>query len=744
MAAGLGLLDTIDSPDDVKRLSPAQLTALCGEIRSALVRYGHLHGGHIGSNLGVVEATVALHAVFDSPRDRIVFDVSHQSYVHKMLTGRRAAFTEPERFGEVTGFTNPQESEHDQFVLGHTGTSVSLACGLAKTRDMTGAGGNVVAMIGDGSLSSGVAFEGLNNAAAQGGNLIIVFNDNEMSIAGDFGGMYGPLARLRASNGTAQPNIFNAFGLDYRYVADGNDVNALIAAFRDVKDIDQPVVVHIHTTKGLGLETEPDPEAAERDPWHSDHCDLSDAHAHAGRCEASHWLNPDSAAGKPDDPRKHYGKLAMAALEARFGTEPGLTVVVPATPGSNGVTHAFRERAGRHYVDTGITESHAVAFAAGIAKAGGMPVVATTASFFQRAYDQFFQEMSLNRSRVTILDFLGGLSGSDNTHSGAYDVAMFANIPGITMLVPTSTRDYLDDLAWATMPRHVGGSPDGPVVIRVPGQQILDRERACGHDPARVASALRLTGKPSVFAADWHDRSEGGNTGGDSGERDAIRDTHEHDASERDASERDMLAYRVNHRGRGVAIIALGNTHPLAEQVARELLRSGDGNAPGGDATDRNAIDGMATGCIATECIATSDSVADGSTTCGNATCGNTEIRDSAAAAATIDATVIDPRQCSTLDVATLESLRADHRLVVTLEDGQLEGGWGEKITAYYANHPGIGSTSGCDGERERMQVLNFGARKEFTDRISLHDLNVRYGLTVDDIVSAIRTRLRR
>ena len=371
----------------------------------------------------MVEATVALHRVFDSPHDRIVFDVSHQSYVHKMLTGRAAAYLDTNRFGDVTGFTNPDESDHDQFVLGHTGTSISLACGLAKTRNMEGPDsgiGNVVAVIGDGSLSSGVAFEGLNNAAEQGGNLIIILNDNEMSIAGDFGGMYGTLARLRASGGTAQPNLFNAFGLDYRYVEHGNDVDALVAAFEEVRNIDHPVVVHIHTLKGAGYDGEPTSSAtgihpssnlSHREPWHSDHCNLSDHEPHEGQCEASHWQNPDSAIGKPDDPRKYYGKMAMAALEPRFASEPGLVVISPATPGSNGITHEFRERAGSHYVDTGITESHAVAFAAGIARAGGTPVVATTASFFQRAYDQFFQEMSLNRSRVTVLDFLGGLSG---------------------------------------------------------------------------------------------------------------------------------------------------------------------------------------------------------------------------------------------------------------------------------------------------------------------------------------------
>ncbi len=277
---------------DVKALSPNTLNELCREIRTTLLHYGHIHGGHIGSNLGMVEATVALHRVFDSPHDRIVFDVSHQSYVHKMLTGRAAAYLDTNRFGDVTGFTNPDESDHDQFVLGHTGTSISLACGLAKTRNMEGPDsgiGNVVAVIGDGSLSSGVAFEGLNNAAEQGGNLIIILNDNEMSIAGDFGGMYGTLARLRASGGTAQPNLFNAFGLDYRYVEHGNDVDALVAAFEEVRNIDHPVVVHIHTLKGAGYDGEPTSSAtgihpssnlSHREPWHSDHCNLSDHEPH--------------------------------------------------------------------------------------------------------------------------------------------------------------------------------------------------------------------------------------------------------------------------------------------------------------------------------------------------------------------------------------------------------------------------------------------------------------------------------
>ena len=691
MRMSVGILSAIHGPADVHALDAAELPALCGEIRTTLVRYGHVHGGHIGSNLGMVEATVALHRVFDSPRDRIVFDVSHQSYVHKMLTGRAAAYLDPAHHDSVTGFTNPAESAHDQFVLGHTGTSISLACGLAKSRDLTGGmdGGsgirNVIAVIGDGSLSSGVAFEGLNNAAEQGGNLIIVFNDNEMSIAGDFGGMYGPLARLRASGGTAQPNLFNAFGLDYRYVEAGNDVSALVAAFEEVRDIDHPVVVHIHTLKGAGYdgeETHADRQTASAspvsfdsptgvhptdnvnhsEPWHSDHCNLSDHEPHEGQCEASHWQNPDAAIGKPDDPRKHYGKMAMAALEPRFAAEPGLVVISPATPGSNGITHEFRERAGAHYVDTGITESHAVAYAAGIARAGGTPVVATTASFFQRAYDQFFQEMSLNRSRVTVLDFLGGLSGSDNTHSGAYDVTMFSNIPGATMLVPTSARDYLADLAWATAPAGSADAPAGPVVIRVPGEAILTAERDATLLPVtggQIADRPQSTSLPvSVSSA----------SGGISAA--TVRGTVSVTAQR--AGVRHMLDWRVNQTGSHVAIIGLGNAYPLAEQTAAAL----------------------------------------------SADYG-------------ITATVIDPRQCTSLDSDVLESLRDGHQQVITLEDGQLEGGWGEKVTAYYANH------HVSDGSRN-PRVLNFGAAKEFTDRVPLGELNERYGLTVEQVTEAI------
>lgn len=629
-----GILSSIHTPADVHALSAQQLRDLCLEIRATLLDYGKKHGGHIGSNLGVVELTVALHRVFDSPRDRFIFDVSHQSYVHKMLTGRAEAYLDQSRFGEVTGFTNPLESEHDSFVLGHTGTSISLACGLAKTRDMQrGAAGestigNVIAIIGDGSLSSAIAFEGLNNAAEQGGNLIIIVNDNEMSIAEDFGGMYGQLAKLRTSNGMAELNLFKAFGLDYRYVEQGNDVDALVEVLNEVKDIDHPIVVHIHTTKGLGFNDETEADNG------SDGCNQTNPQPHAGQCEANHWQDPEASLGKPLDARKYYGEMAMASLERRFDNEPGLVVISPATPGSNGITRDFRERAGAHYVDTGITEEHAAAFAAGIARAGGRPVLATSATFFQRTFDQLQQELALNHVPATLLIFGAGISGADNTHSGTFDMTMFANVPDVTCLAPASGEQMLDMLAWAT-----GPSEHGVVAIRMPGEQILALERAAD------------------MAFDPLQRAE------------------EHDPAVNIAGACPFARYQIVQPGRDVAILGLGNTMPLAAEITSALAENDEEHTA-------------------------------------------------------ITATLVDALQYSTMDAELLEMLADGHRLVVTLEDGQLEGGWGEKVTAFYANS--------SNTKASHVRVLNFGAAKEFTDRVPLDELNERYGLTAATIVSRI------
>ena len=628
-----GPLGRILSPDDVRELDPNELVPLCAQLRSTLVEYGKRHGGHIGSNLAVVELTVALHRVFDSPRDAIIFDVSHQSYVHKMLTGRAPAFIQSDRYDSVTGFTNPEESEHDLFALGHTGTSISLACGMAKARDMRhltdGAGsGNVIAIIGDGALSSGVALEGLSDAAEQGGNLIVIVNDNEMSIDRNHGGLYTGLARLRESGGHGQPNIFTALGMDYRYVEHGNDVSDLVTALTDVKDIDHPIVVHIHTTKGLGLD--------EEDARHG---------VLEGRHEFNHWQNPFSAEGRPMGSRKAFGSLAMSQLERRFASEPGLIVISPATARSNGITPEFRARAGSHYVDTAISEDHAAAFAAGIARGGGTPVLVTSATFFQRAYDQLVEELALNGLPSTLLVFSTGISGTDHTHSGSLDVAMFSTIPGMTYLVPSSSADFLDMLDWSTRARA-----HGTVAIRVPGERVLAKERGLSAD-AFGADAPTMTAPPLP--------------------------AHESGSAHEPTERNPYTTYRITKRGHGVALIGLGDMLPVVERAATLVEKSSEGR---------------------------------------------------------VNPTIIDPRQASTVDCATLSRIATDHHLILTVEDGQLDGGWGEHVAA--------GIDSSPDDGHARPHVVCLGADKEIANRVPLAQLERRYGLTADALAARVMREL--
>ena len=624
---GMGtLLDGIDSPQDLKNLTGDELDRLAQEIRTLLIDYCRRYGGHLGSNLAVVEATIALHRVFDLPHDHLVFDVSHQAYTHKILTGRKQAFTNPERFGGVSGFTSPEESEYDDFVLGHTGTSISLACGLAKTRDLAGGTGNVIAFIGDGALSSGPAFEGLNWAAEQGGNLIIVVNDNEMSIAENHGGLYRSLAALRATGGQSERNPFRDLNLDYRYVEEGNSIGPLVQAFSEVKDIDHPVVVHIHTRKGLGLG-----QGRGEEPGAGVDAPTLPALPAEGQVEANHWQNGIKANSKAANSRKVYGRMAMQALLPRFQNEPGLVVISPATPLSNGIDPEFRSEAGRHYLDVGIAESHAVAFAAGLAKAGGTPVVATSSTFFQRAYDQIEQEMAINGSAITLLNFSTGISGTDATHSGASDIAMMNSIPGLTCLAPGSSTDFLRMLAWATGPAR------RPVVIRVPGERILASERAAGL-PDTLGG--RLSMEPGMAPGSNHPGT--------------CTDSQD-----------PWDSYGVVRKGDTVAILGLGDMLPQACEVADSLRER-----------------------------------------------------------AGINATVMDAHQYSHPDLITLQALDRNHRLVVTMEDGQLLGGWGQGIAASLKSN--------------NIQALTFGADKEINDRVPLTTLNQRYRLNTEDMTDSI------
>ncbi len=467
-------IEKIVSPKDVKRLSVGQLNGLAGEIRQALLAKLSAHGGHIGPNLGMVEAAIALHYVFDSPKDKMVYDVSHQSYVHKMLTGRNAAFLDPARYDEVSGYTNPLESEHDFFTVGHTSTSVSLACGLAKARDLKGDAENIIAVIGDGSLSGGEAYEGLSNAGEMGTNLIVVVNDNEMSIAENHGGLYQNLKALRDSDGKAECNFFRALGLDYLYVRDGNDVAALIEVFNRVKNTPRPTVVHIHTLKGRGY-----------------------ALAEADR-ERFHWGMPfDLATGAPKSEAgaaEDYGDLTGRFLLERMAKDPTLVAITSGTPAVMGFTPERRKQAGRQFVDVGIAEEHAVALASGIAANGGRPVYGVYSTFIQRCYDQLSQDLCINGNPAVIPVFMGTIAGmNDVTHLGFFDIPLISNIPNMVYLAPTCKEEYFAMLGWAIRQREY------PVAVRVPGATVVESGRNFDTDYSEL-NRYRLTRRGDTVA----------------------------------------------------------------------------------------------------------------------------------------------------------------------------------------------------------------------------------------------------
>ena len=435
-------LEQIHSPSDIKGYTPAQRRALAAEMRAALIARASSVGGHIGPNLGVIEATIALHTVFDAPTDKIIYDVSHQCYPHKMLTGRVAAYLDPAHYGEVSGFTNTEESPYDHFNIGHTSTSISLATGLAKARDLAGRQENVIAFIGDGALSGGEALEGLNVAGEMRSNLIIILNDNDWSISENHGGMYEMLRRLRETNGTAADNLFRAMGLDYRYVADGNDTEALIAAFAVVKDSQKPVVIHIHTQKGKGLSfAEDDPE-----DWHRH------APFHTESGAVKHPSSPDPCLAATVD---------FVLAEAK--RNPNFVYLSAGIVGGIGLTPAERAELGAQYVDVGIAEEHAVAMASGLARGGARPVFGTYSTFYQRTYDQMAQDVCINRSPAVFLVTGASLYRStDVTHLGFYDISIFSHVPNLVFLAPTSIEEHLAVLRWAI------AQTEHPVMIRTP------------------------------------------------------------------------------------------------------------------------------------------------------------------------------------------------------------------------------------------------------------------------------------
>ena len=465
-------LERIDGPNDVKKLSLEQMDVLAQEMREALFHKLSKHGGHFGPNFGMVEATIALHSVFDSPKDKMVFDVSHQSYCHKMLTGRKDAFLYEEHYDDVSGYSEPSESAHDFFVIGHTSTSVSLACGLAKGRDLLGGSENIIAIIGDGSLSGGEALEGLDFAAELNSNLIIVVNDNDMSIAENHGGLYQNLKLLRDTEGKAACNLFRAMGLDYVFVKNGNDIPSLVEAFKQVKDSTYPVVVHICTQKGKGYA----PAEQDKETWH--------------------WCMPfDPETGKPliADAGEDYSELTAQYLLEKMKEDPAVVGITSATPPILGFTPDKRKLAGKQFVDVGIAEETAVALASGIAANGGKPVYGVYSTFIQRTYDQLSQDLCVNSNAATILVFAASVYGmNDVTHLGIYDIPMMANIPNLVYLAPTTKEEYMAMLDWSVEQKEY------PVAIRVP-MTVVSSGKPCTKDFAKL-NTYEVTQKGSRVA----------------------------------------------------------------------------------------------------------------------------------------------------------------------------------------------------------------------------------------------------
>ncbi len=466
-------IEKINSPQDVKKLTTEEMKALAEEMRAVLIKKLSIHGGHFGPNLGMAEAIIALHYVFNSPVDKIVFDVSHQSYCHKMLTGRKEAFLFEDKYDDVSGYTNPDESEHDFFNIGHTSTSVSLAAGLAKARDLNGGSENVIAVIGDGSLSGGEALEGLDFAGEFDGNFIIVVNDNDMSIAENHGGIYKNLKLLRDTDGNAECNLFKAMGLDYVFVKNGNDIEQLVSAFESVKNTDHPVVVHICTQKGKGY------AIAEKDK------------------ESWHWCMPfdvETGKSKFSFDGEDYSDITSLYLLDKMKKDKSVAVITSGTPAVAGFTKDKRELAGKQFIDVGIAEEHAVALASGMAKNGAKPVYGVYSSFIQRTYDQISQDLCINSNPVTIVVFAASLFGmNDVTHLGIYDIAMLSNIPNLVYLAPTCKEEYLAMLEWSI------NQTEYPVAVRVPCNGVISNADYTSVDFGNI-NKYRVTKKGSRVA----------------------------------------------------------------------------------------------------------------------------------------------------------------------------------------------------------------------------------------------------
>lgn len=571
------LLNKVSGPKDLKKLAIPEMEELATEIRTLILEKDAAKGGHLGPDLGIVEASIAYHYVFNAPKDKIVWDVSHQTYPHKMLTGRALAWLDPEHYEDVTPYTNPDESPYDYYAVGHTSTSIALATGMAKARDLMGEHENIMALIGDGSMTGGLAYEGLNNAAIEPHNLVVVVNDNQMSIDDNVGGLVTALKKLRDSNGETKENPFTAMGFDYRYIADGNDIKSMIEAFKAVKDVDHPILLHINTLKGKGYQPAIDNE------------------------EAHHWVMPfdlktdKSTVPAPKGPSAT--SVAMDVMKEHIENGEKIMTINAAIPGVFGLDE-IKDKYPENYHDVGIAEQESVAFAAGMAKEGAIPVLFENSTFLQRAFDQLSHDVAANDLPVVMMVAGGGISGTSKTHLGVFDQVMISNLPNWIYLAPTTLAEEKDMMEWAIKQRK------HPVAIKMPTKKV-----PVGEEVKRDYTEIKYDIKP----------------------------------------------------GKDIAVLALGDMYNmLGKEVAEKL-----------------------------------------------------------------GASLVNPISANILDKETLDKLADENKIIITLEDNLLDGGFGEKVASYLGN--------------KHVKVLNYGQKRVYTDQIPLNIILKNNRMTVDQIVEDVK-----
>ena len=571
------LLNKVSGPKDLKKLTIPEMEELATEIRTLILEKDAAKGGHLGPDLGIVEASIAYHYVFNAPKDKIVWDVSHQTYPHKMLTGRALAWLDPEHYEDVTPYTNPDESPYDYYAVGHTSTSIALATGMAKARDLMGEHENIMALIGDGSMTGGLAYEGLNNAAIEPHNLVVVVNDNQMSIDDNVGGLVTALKKLRDSNGETKENPFTAMGFDYRYIADGNDIKSMIEAFKAVKDVDHPILLHINTLKGKGYQPAIDNE------------------------EAHHWVMPfdlktdKSTVPAPKSPSAT--SVAMDVMKEHIENGEKIMAINAAIPGVFGLDE-IKDKYPENYHDVGIAEQESVAFAAGMAKEGAIPVLFENSTFLQRAFDQLSHDVAANDLPVVMMVAGGGISGTSKIHLGVFDQVMISNLPNWIYLAPTTLAEEKDMMEWAIKQRK------HPVAIKMPTKKV-----PVGEEVKRNYSEIKYDIKP----------------------------------------------------GKDIAVLALGDMYDMLGKEVTEKL----------------------------------------------------------------GASLVNPISANILDKEALDKLADENKIIITLEDNLLDGGFGEKVASYLGN--------------KDVKVLNYGQKRVYTDQIPLNDILKDNRMTIDQIVEDVK-----